>query len=33
MWNCQPLREEIARARMRREQVEQRRLRGEKVFA
>ena len=33
MWNCQPLREEIARARMRREQVEQRRLRGERVFA
>lgn len=31
MWDCQPLRDEIARARMRREQVEQRRLRGEKV--
>jgi len=31
MWNCQPLREEIARARMRREQIEQRRLKGEKV--
>jgi hypothetical protein len=28
MWNCQPLREEIARARMRREEVEQKRLRG-----
>lgn len=26
MWNCQPLREEIARARMRREQVEHNRL-------
>jgi hypothetical protein len=33
MWNCAPLREEIARARMRREQVELRRLRGEKVKA
>lgn len=31
MWNCSPLREEIARARMRREQVESRRMRGEKV--
>lgn len=31
MWDCRPLREEIARARNRREQVEQRRLRGEKV--
>ena len=31
MWDCQPLRDEIARARMRREQVEQRRLRGERV--
>ena len=31
MWDCQPLRDEIARARMRREQVEQRRLKGEKV--
>lgn len=31
MWDCQPLRDEIARARMRREAVEQRRLRGEKV--
>lgn len=28
MWNCQPLREEIARARMRREEVENRRLKG-----
>jgi hypothetical protein len=26
MWNCQPLRDEIARARMRREEVEQKRL-------
>jgi hypothetical protein len=31
MWNCAPLREEIARARMRREQVENRRLSGQKV--
>jgi len=31
MWNCQPLREEVARARMRREAVEMRRLKGEKV--
>lgn len=31
MWNCQPLRDEIARARMRREQVEQRRLAGKAV--
>ena len=31
MWNCTPLREEIARARMRREQVENRRLLGKPV--
>lgn len=31
MWNCQPLREEVARARMRREEVEMRRFKGEKV--
>lgn len=31
MWDCQPLREEIARARMRREAVEARRFKGEKV--
>lgn len=31
MWNCEPLREEIARARMRREQVEMRRLAGKPV--
>lgn len=31
MWNCAPLREEIARARMRREQVELRRLTGNRV--
>lgn len=31
MWNCQPLRQEIARARMRREAVEQRRLSGRNV--
>jgi hypothetical protein len=31
MWNCAPLREEIARARMRREQVEMRRLTGKPV--
>ena len=31
MWNCTPLREEIARARMRREQVENRRLSGKPV--
>jgi hypothetical protein len=31
MWNCAPLREEIARARMRREQVELRRLAGSRV--
>lgn len=31
MWNCAPLREEIARARMRREQVEMRRLSGKRV--
>jgi hypothetical protein len=33
MWNCAPLREEIARARMRREQVENRRLLGKEVKA
>jgi len=31
MWNCEPLRDEIARARMRREAVETRRLKGIKV--
>lgn len=31
MWDCKPLREEVARARMRRQQVEERRARGEKV--
>lgn len=31
MWDCRPLREEVARARMRRQQVEERRARNEKV--